>query len=314
MSGFDAGWLALREPFDAAARDGALAARFIEAVVVRAARHRPSNTSTRPSSWRPHACRLVDLAAGTGANLRVLAPLVPGDQDWLLVDHDPELIAAQARELGRWAASNGWNCSFAEGGLVIDTGRAQWRVRARRLDLQGSFEQLALGSFDGVTTTAFLDLVSEAWLGRLADAIARAAVPLLATLTVDGRREWTPAADGDAAIAAAFERHQQGDKGFGASLGVAAADSLQAMFDARGCPTGMATADWRVNRDSGAQGRAMLLRMVEESAAVAREVEPAAAAMFDEWTALRRSQAALDQLSLCVGHRDLLVLPGSAAS
>ena len=310
MSGFDANWLALREPFDAAARDGVLAARFIAAVVERAAqRNRMPAVSTRVS-WRPQACRLVDLAAGAGSNLRVLAPLVPGDQDWLLVDHDPELIAAQARELGRWAASRGWRCSVAEGGLVIDTGQAQWRVRARRLDLQGAFDQVQLGSFDGVTTTAFLDLVSEAWLERLADRVVAAAVPLLATLTVDGRREWQPASDGDGAIAAAFEQHQQGDKGFGASLGAAAADSLRAMLDSRGCLTGIAQADWRVDRGGGTQAQAMLLRMVDESAAVAREVDPAAAEMFDHWAALRRSQASAGALSLQVGHQDLLALPG----
>lgn len=314
MSGFDAGWLALREPFDAAARDAVLAARFIDAVVERASSRNETQAAPRPASWRPQACRLVDLAAGTGANLRVLAPLVPGDQDWLLVDHDPDLIAAQARELGRWAASRGWGCSIAEGGLVIDTGRAQWRVRARRLDLQGSFDQLQLASFDGVTTTAFLDLVSVAWLERLADRIAAASVPLLATLTVDGRREWQPPAEGDAVIAAAFERHQQGDKGFGASLGAAAVEQLRTILVARGCVTAAARADWCVDRDSGAQSRDMLLRMVDESAAVAHEVEPAAAAVVDLWRALRQAQAGSDGLSLQVGHQDLLALPGSAAA
>jgi hypothetical protein len=54
----------------------------------------------------------------------------------------------------------------------------------------------------------------------------------------------------------------------------------------------------------------MLLRMVDESAAVAREVDPAAAEMFDHWAALRRSQASAGALSLQVGHQDLLALPG----
>ena len=187
------------------------------------------------------------------------------------------------------------------------------RMRARRLDLQGSFDQLQLASFDGVTTTAFLDLVSEAWLERLADRIVAASLPLLATLTVDGRREWQPASDGDRAIAAAFERHQQGDKGFGASLGAEAVASLQALLDARGCLTGAAPADWRVDRDSGAPGQDMLLRMIDESTAVAREVDPDAAGTFDEWAALRRSQVSAGALSLQVGHRDLLALPGRPA-
>ena len=53
MSGFDAGWLALREPFDAAARDGALAARFIAAVVDRAARRNRAPSASKRSRAAP---------------------------------------------------------------------------------------------------------------------------------------------------------------------------------------------------------------------------------------------------------------------
>ena len=42
---------------------------------------------------------------------------------------------------------------------------------------------------------------------------------VLAVLTVDGRRDWTPALPADERLLAAFRRHQAGDKGFGASLG-----------------------------------------------------------------------------------------------
>jgi hypothetical protein len=319
MSGFDAGWLALREPFDAAARDGALAGRFIEAVVSRAAQRMAGSRATagatdsaRPSSWRPEATRIVDLAAGTGANLRVLAPQMPGDQDWLLVDHDPDLISVQAGALSRWATARGWRPSVAEGGLLIDTGRAHWRVRARRLDLQASFDQLHLGSFDGVTTTAFLDLVSEPWVDRLADRVVAAAMPLLATLTVDGRREWQPPSEGDAVIASAFEQHQQGDKGFGAALGPAAVDAMLAKLQVRGYRADSARSDWHI--DAG--HAAMLLRMVDECAAVAGSMLSASGGQVDEvnqvdrWAMLRRQQAAAGTLTLQVGHRDVLALSG----
>ena len=38
---------------------------------------------------------IVDLGAGSGANFRALAPLIPGDQDWRLVDHDRALLSHQ---------------------------------------------------------------------------------------------------------------------------------------------------------------------------------------------------------------------------
>lgn len=74
MSGtFAADWLALREPFDAAARSRALAADFLAAL--------------------PKRPRLLDLGAGTGANARYLAGLAGGGIEWRLVDRDAGLLA-----------------------------------------------------------------------------------------------------------------------------------------------------------------------------------------------------------------------------
>jgi hypothetical protein len=297
--GFDAGWLALREPFDAAARDGRLTARFVDTVAARAARRQATDGSV------PQACRLVDLAAGTGANVRLLAPLVGGRQDWLLVDHDPALIAAQPRSLAAWAAGHGWPARAEGDALVIDAPAGPWRIRSVALDLQRSLDRLDLDGIDGVTTTAFLDLVSDDWLERFCDRIVAAGVPLLATLTVDGRRDWHPPSPDDESLTVAFERHQQGDKGFGPSLGPGAVDALVVRLQARGYRTQCALADWQVDGASPA----MLLRMVEECAAVAREADPDRAPLFDRWEALRRAQAQSGSLRLCVGHRDLLALP-----
>jgi hypothetical protein len=71
-----AGWLTLREPFDAAARSRTLT----QAVVG----HLPS---ARP-------LRVVDLGSGRGANIRYLSPELPHPQEWLAVDRDVELLAS----------------------------------------------------------------------------------------------------------------------------------------------------------------------------------------------------------------------------
>lgn len=73
VSGFDPTWLALREPADHRSRNqdvaDALAARF----------------ALRDS------VNVVDLGCGTGSNLRAMAELLPKNQSWTLVDHDPAL-------------------------------------------------------------------------------------------------------------------------------------------------------------------------------------------------------------------------------
>ncbi len=75
-AGFDAGWLALREPADRAARDPGLKARFLDLA----------------------AGEVLDLGCGTGSTFRALAPEMARPCRWRLADHDPRLLDA-ARQL-----------------------------------------------------------------------------------------------------------------------------------------------------------------------------------------------------------------------
>jgi len=76
---FSADWLALRAPFDSAARAVALEERLADW-----ARGRGS-------------LRVVDLGAGSGNNLAHLHDRLPVAQSWTLVDGDADLLSAAAR-------------------------------------------------------------------------------------------------------------------------------------------------------------------------------------------------------------------------
>ncbi|MCF8479978.1 MAG: methyltransferase domain-containing protein [Rhodospirillum sp.] len=82
MSGFDGPWLALREPLDRAARDGALVADV--------ARHLVRVTDPR----------VLDIGCGTGSTWRSLSESLPGTVEWLLLDHDPLLLTEARRRIG----------------------------------------------------------------------------------------------------------------------------------------------------------------------------------------------------------------------
>lgn len=82
MTGFHADWLALREPYDHAARDGGLAARLSDVLANEACAH------------------ILDLGCGTGSNLRYLAPRLTCPQAWCLVDDDPALLERLAHSDG----------------------------------------------------------------------------------------------------------------------------------------------------------------------------------------------------------------------
>jgi hypothetical protein len=77
--GFSPRWLALREPYDQAARNGAV----LDAVAATFA--------------GASAATVTDLGCGTGATMRAIAPCLPARQSWRLVDNDNILLDAAAR-------------------------------------------------------------------------------------------------------------------------------------------------------------------------------------------------------------------------
>jgi len=81
MSDFADTWLTLRAEADARARDRGLVERLVAHLEARIAGEIGGDT-----------LRILDIGAGNGNNLRALAPLLPGRQHWVLVDHDATLL------------------------------------------------------------------------------------------------------------------------------------------------------------------------------------------------------------------------------
>lgn len=293
MSGFDADWLALREPFDRAARAPDLTDQFLRAI---ADRPRPD---------------LIDLGGGTGANFRLLAPLIQRDQSWRLIDYDVRLMRDALDAIEAWAHAQDWSTDRAnQDSISIVRGPWRWSLSTQAFDLSGSLEGLPIESADAIVTTAFLDLVSQDWVDRFAARVAQSPRPVLATLTVDGRRVWSPALETDPLISEAFLAHQGGDKGFGSSLGPAAGLRTVDALRACGLTVEHRSSDWVIRSDAHA---AMIGRLLDEAIDVACAVylDPDERRMIADWARDRRARIERGELTLTVGHLDLLARPGS---
>ena len=265
--GFSADWLALREPCDAAARSPVLAERL------------------RAWCHGRGPLRVLDLGAGTGANLRWTAPLLGGGQAWTLVELDPALIAA--------------------GEPLLAAAEPAWRYR--RLDLARDLEALADEPADLFTASALLDLVGEPWLAWLVRLRAAAGAALYLALSYDGRILWDPVDEDDATVAALVNRHQRTDKGFGPALGPEAVLGLRrALADAPG-ELLIERADWRLGPADGVLQAALLAGWAEAATAIAPEHQAPVAA----WAERRGRLIAESGSRLVVGHLDVLFLPAA---
>ena len=277
MTGFSDDWLALREPADHAARNGGLLTRVVGLY------------------GSLDNVRIVDLACGSGSNLRGLAPHLGARQHWRLVDHDPAVLAAARARLASWA-------DRVEGAetAVFWKGWRRIEVTFQQADLALEPESV-LSGVDLVTTAAFFDLVSAEWIARVVGALSARRLPLYAILTYSGTEVWTPPHEMDAAMLDAFHQHQMGDKGFGPAVGPQGAKKLTEALAKVGYRVETGQSPWKLG-----SGQAALVRtLAEGSAAAVAETGRVPVRDIGVWLDARRSGAACE-----IGHTDVLAVMG----
>jgi SAM-dependent methyltransferase len=229
------------------------------------------------------AIRIVDLACGTGSTLRALAPRFPAGQNWRLADNDLSLLA-RASAMARPA------------GVTLTP---------LPLDLNRDLEAALDGPVDLITASALLDLVSAAWLERLAVETAARSIPLYAALSNNGRIELGPADPLDAAIAAAVNAHQRTDKGFGPALGPAAVSTAIARFESLGYSVLHGASDWVIGPDD----RDIQMEIFAGWASAVRELGDLSLADTVGWLTRRRDAVTAGRSTIRVGHVDVFARP-----
>lgn len=274
---FDPAWLALREPVDHRSRAAAAVSLLAPA--------------RRAGGWS----RVVDLGAGTGSNLRYLAPRLPGVRSWTLVDQDADLLA-------RAAAPDGAELTRVVGDLA-----------SAGLDAVGE------SNADLVTASALLDLTSKDWLDALAAACRRSGSAALFALNYDGGIRWhagenapRPADDpDDALVRRSVNAHQRRDKGLGPALGPMAGLAAENAFRAAGYRAWLLPSPWRLGPGDAALARALVDGWEAAAVEHLRETPADDAAGVDRvraWAERQRATIASGRFGLTVGHLDLLAL------
>jgi hypothetical protein len=256
MAEFSADWLALREPADHAARSAALTRAVLD---------------TLP---RETPLRILDLGSGTGSNLRYLRNAGAPPAEWLLVDHDPALLACVPPSPG---------------------------LETRCLDLSTLDDRSIFDRRSLVTASALLDLVSDEWLRALAERCGDASAAALFALDYDGRIVCTPEDEADAEIVALVNEHQRTDKGFGPAVGPDASDRAAYWFGEHGYTVQRARSDWMLTSESTAlQGQ-----LIDGWSQAATEIAPHRARVISLWRDRRLAHVAAGWSEIVVGHEDL---------
>lgn len=269
MSGFSSHWLALREPLDLAARSKSVEDQFLKLL--------PAEN-----------IRILDLASGAGSTVSALARRFTTPVEWHLTDYDRDLLkVAVARRYG--------------------TGN--FTLSIQQVDLAADLETLDFQDVSAVTTSAFLDLVSESFLQRLVKKVVQSGKPFLGALSYDGRAEFEPAHMLDTELRNGLNRHQKTDKGFGLSLGPDAAQRAIELFAQAGYQVLSDTSDWEI--DAGK--RDFLIEFLGGWQRVGKELGLEMSKLEDWWQD-RSSLISDGSLGMNVGHIDFVAFPPQSSA
>lgn len=281
-------WLRLREAADWAARSAALTRSIANAV---------------PNQGTLH---VLDLATGTGSNLRYLSERLPSPQQWLLVDRSPDLLALVQARTEEWAAERGYEVRPAASGFTIRSERLSCLVETRQLDLNALDDATIFEGRHLVTASALLDLVSDGWVRRLAAHCGAVDAAALFALTYDGRSSCDPAEPEDDMVRELMNEHQHRDKGLGGpAAGPAAMASGERAFEDIGYEIRAGASDWVIEPDA----REFQRQLIDGWAQAGTEQQPPLAARIADWRSRRLAHVEAGRSRIVVGHHDLAAWP-----
>lgn len=224
----------------------------------------------------------IDLASGRGSIVRALSPRLPPRQDWHLIDDEPALLRDAAH-----------------------AGTGTIHTQSRLANLAEAIEDVLAIDADLVVSSAFIDLVSDAWLDRLVRSAAARRLPVYLAMSYDGEIACDPRHPLDDAVFATFDRHQQRDKGFGPALGPMAGAAAARKFAAAGYEVTRGRADWRVSPAE----RDVQRMMVEGWFAAVSELKMLDRPALAHWRDRRLAWIAEGRVTMTVGHLDLWAVP-----
>jgi SAM-dependent methyltransferase len=264
-----AGWLALREPADAAARSAGLVDEL------------------RTCLSGAGVLQVHDLGCGAGSMARWLAPGLRGPQQWVLYDRDAELLPL----------------AVAEAPAVASDG-SPVTVRTVQCDIT-RLEPATLAGASLVTASALLDMMTAEELRRLVEVCAEPRCPVLITLSVTGRVELEPTDPSDQLFAEAFNEHQRRPSPLGRRLGPDAFEAAVDLFPDCGFEVLVRPSPWRLGPSEPALTEAWLDGWVDPACEQRPELEE----LRPAYVSRRRAELVEGRLSVTVHHRDLLARP-----
>ena len=277
-------WLQLREPADTVSRSKSLSRTIASAM---------------PEKEPVH---VLDLATGTGANLRYLSGFLPDRQHWLIVDNNAALLNEVPSITSSWALTQNLKLKKDRNSYLISGTKLKCHIKTLSLDLRKLDNVEIFKDRNLVTASALLDLTSEEWLRTLANRCRAVGAGVLFAITYTGSSICSPQEPEDDMILNLLNRHQKTDKGLGGlAEGPDATDCASRCFEKIGYSVQTAQSNWILGNNEQELQR----MLIDNWTIAAIQMEPTKVSLISHWRFRRIQHINSGRSHIVVSHLDL---------
>ncbi len=161
---------------------------------------------------------IVDLGAGTGANCRYYLSKISQEQEWFLVEQNPELLEIAFDRLISWALDNGYESKLQNSWLLLENQVHKVTIHKTVGSILELENLIDLETLDLAVANAVFDLFSEKQFQTLLECLKKYQLPLLTTANYTGM-SFHPQTDEDSCFISYYHRHMQREQNFGRGMG-----------------------------------------------------------------------------------------------
>jgi len=275
-------WLATRYAFDEKARNKQIEQQFLHFLT------------------RNKTVRLIDVGAGSGANCRYWIDKIPGNQQWILIEENPDFSKKSLSALQQFAQARGYACSLQKESLHIQTPTQTIHIKT----IQGSLleiDQLAsLSDTDAVVANAVYDLLTKDQFEEFISKIAPHRLVFLATLNYQNMH-FSPALPADEKMIGLYHAHMLRPQEEGVAMGPSCVAQMQETLQKHNYTLVVGESIWEI-RNKDDKMMEFLLDFMESSIGEL-SLSSEDSLLLKAWIKQKREA---NNLKLTIEHQDIL--------
>ena len=275
-------WLAERYHFDAAARNPAVEQKFLH---------------TLPAQ---DTISLVDVGAGSGANCRYLMEKITTDQQWLLIEQNPDFSQASLQALQEYASRQGYTSILEQNTLIIQTPTKTVQVKARCGSLLEIDGLANLSNTDAVVANAVFDLFTPAQFEAFVSTLAQHSLIFLSTLNYENM-SFSSGNGQDEKVIALYHAHMLRQQTVGKAMGPTCVPQMIEILQKQRYTVSSGNSVWHIQRKHEKMISYLLSFM--ESSIVELPLTPEDTWLLKQW---KKQKEAASDFTLTIEHQDIL--------